>query len=189
MSNMDVQDRLLRAMGKREPVRVSRNIRKTGDVGGYVLAVGTEWVLVALLQDVALNGFVALRLNDVTGVKRGYAPKFYRRALELHGEWPPVALPGDIMLDGIRELVESAAGTYPLVTIHIEREDPGVCFIGAPVKFSRRRLHLLEVTAKAKWRASTSKWDLTAITRVDFDGRYERALLEVAGSPDGNGAS
>jgi hypothetical protein len=76
MSNMDVQDRLLRAMGKREPVRVSRNIRKTGDVGGYVLAVGTEWVLVALLQDVALNGFVALRLNDVTGVKRGYAPKF-----------------------------------------------------------------------------------------------------------------
>lgn len=186
---MDAQDRLLRAMGKREPVRVRRNIRKTGYVEGYVVAVGAEWVLVALLQDVAFNGFVALRLNDVTGAKRAHAPKFYRRALELHGEWPPAAPPGDIMLDGIRELVESAAGTHLLVTIHIEREDPEVCFIGAPVKFSRRWLHLLEVTPKAKWGAAPSKWDLTAITRVDFDGRYERALLEVAGPPDHGGAS
>jgi hypothetical protein len=176
---MNVEARLRRALNSREPVRVRRNIRGADVLDGYVQAVGAKWMLLAVLRDVTLDGFVALRLKDIAKAERCYAPKFWRRALELRGEWPPAAPMDEITLDGIRGLLEPAGEA--LVAVYIEREDPGVCFIGVPVKVTRRRLHLTEVTAKAKWRTDGSRWDLKSITRVDFGDRYMRALTAVAG--------
>jgi hypothetical protein len=174
----DVKDRLLRALDRTELVYVHRKIRKADVVDGYVLAVGAKWVLMATLGIGSLNGFTAVKLKDIVRVKRGRTAKFWRRLLELQGEWPPAVPEPEVALDGIHGLLESAP--LPLVTIHIEREDPEVCFIGVRVKVTRRWLRLAEVTPKAKWSEFT-KWELDSITKVDFGGGYERALFAVAG--------
>jgi hypothetical protein len=179
---MKVKTQLARAAEKLELVRLRRDIPDADEVEGYVLEVGAEWVLLARFDpEVFLNGFELVRRSDVVGAGKRHARQFFRRALELHGEWPPVRPEWEIPLDDVSSLLSAVAAHRPLLTIHTEADDPDVCFIGAPVKVGRRRLSLVEATPRAVWAAKPTKWPLEDITRIDFGGRYEQALYDVAG--------
>ena len=128
------------------------------------------------------NGYLALRLSDVSRVKRCGGPDdFVGRALAARGEWPPA--PVDVDLDSVAGLIKTAADVAPLVTLLVEEDDPNVCFIGRPVRFTDRSVRLLEITPKAKWAQRPTKWAFKDVTRVDFGGRYEDALAVVGGPP------
>lgn len=105
-------------------------------------------------------------------------------ALTLREMWPPAPPVTGVDLDTVDALLTSLMG-QPLVTIHPEHDDPDVCFIGAPVDLANGKLRLLEVTPRAVWTKRPTKHRLDDITRVDIGGRYEQALLGVAGSARG----
>lgn len=173
-----VVKRLARAQAETELVR----LRRAGDpIEGYITGIGPQWVQVALLDPgIYLDGHVVLRLDGIEQVeKREISSDFVQRALKLHGEWPPG--PAELELDGVRAVARSAAQLSSLITIHIELRDPDVCYIGVPVKYGRRYLHLLEVSPNAAWDERPTKWSWDDITRVDLGGCYERTLYEVAG--------
>jgi hypothetical protein len=185
---MKVEAQLARARDARELVRVRTDILGGDDVEGYVLDIGAEWVLLAKLDpEVFLNGFTAVRVSDVVSAGKKPSRQFFRRALELHGDWPPVAPTWEVPLDDVANLLAAVSENRPLVTIHVERDDPEVLFIGAPVKVGKRKLSLVEVSPRAVWDAQPTKWPLEDITRVEFGSRYEQALHDVAG-PLGKGA-
>jgi hypothetical protein len=164
-------------------LRLSRSIRGSDKVDGFVVGLGQAWVLVAVLDpNMYLNGFAALRLADVKRVERRGGPdSFAGKALAARGEWPPHG--ADVNLDDLAELIRSAAAVAPLVTLHIEAADPDVCFIGRPVGFTRRWVHLLQISPEAEWDVEPARWEFTEVTRVDFGGRYEEALSRVGGPP------
>ncbi|GAA4545934.1 hypothetical protein [Amycolatopsis samaneae] len=177
---MDIDGKLRKACAKRTLVHLHRDIDGADRIAGFVLAVGVEWILLARLDPgIFLDGYTFVRREDLRRVEKPASRHFVRRALELHGEWPPVA--PEHRLDGIVPVLESAAAAFPLLTVHVERADPEVCYIGTPVKIGRRALRLAEVTPSAEWTDEPSKWRFADITRVECGGRYERTLSEVAG--------
>jgi hypothetical protein len=180
-----VRGRLEIALKKKSLIRVSRTIRRSDKIEGFVVGIGQTWVLLADLDPrVHLNGYVALRVDDVLKVQRRGGPDtFVGRTLSARGEWPPVSV--DVDLDTVAALVRTAAEVAPLVTLHIEEEDPTVCFIGHPMRISRKAVHLLETNPQAEWRDHPTKWSLSDITRVDFGGGYEQALALIGGTPPG----
>jgi hypothetical protein len=139
-------------------------------------------------DSISLNGYVAVRLADVSRVIPDRSEAFVRRALELQGEWPPGPPPGDVDLATTRGLVDLFAALHPLVTVHAERQDPDICRIGVPYQVERGRLGLIEVTPQATWDAERpGVHRLRRITRLDTGQRYERALWSVAGTPAKHG--
>lgn len=164
-------------------LRISRTIRRSDKIDGFVVGVGQAWVLLAVLDpNIYLNGYTALRLGDVSKVKRRGGPvTFVGRALAARGEWPPVAV--DVDLDSVADLVRTGSNVAPLVTLHVEEDDPDVCYVGRPVRFTNRSVRLLEITPQAEWRDRPTKWSLADVTRVDFGGRYEEALALIGGAP------
>jgi hypothetical protein len=142
--------------------------------------VAKNWVL---LQDLDggmfLNGYSAIRLRDVKRVTEEEEDSFPARALRIRGE--ALHVPEDIDITSTRSLISSAATRFRLITVHNEMDDPSVCFIGWPMRVSDKSLRLQEVTPEAEWDGEVSKWPLSDITRVDFGGRYEDALLTVGG--------
>src|SRR3954471_5735753 len=66
-----VLDKLASATEDRALVCLSRSIRRGDTLDGFVVGIGKEWVLLANLDpNIYLNGFVAIRICDVSKVKR-----------------------------------------------------------------------------------------------------------------------
>jgi hypothetical protein len=175
--------KLQAAREDRSLVRVERRI-DPHPLQGYVVQVGGPWVVLAQLDDaITVDGFVAVRLADITRVRPAPNASFVRRALKLRGEWPPPRSPATLDLRRRRDLIRSIHAVSPVIAIFIERCDPEVCFIGVPTGFRGNKLLLTEITTRAKWWGEPTAWKLGRITRIDWGGRYEQALYDVAGPP------
>jgi hypothetical protein len=72
---------------------------------------------------------------------------------------------------------------FPLLTIHRERVDPDVCWIGKIEDIRQGQVSLLEINPDAKWDRKPTSYSLSEITTIEFGGEYERALHLVGGSP------
>ncbi len=180
-----VRERLHRAQSDDDLVRLGRG-DEFDALDGYVVGIGTDWVLLAVLDGaIVLDGYAALRLTDVRHVERRHTGDMVRKALALREQWPPTPPPAPLDLDNSRGLLMSLA-EQSAITVHIEHDDPAVCFVGAPASLGRRSLRLIELSTRAVWSSGPTKYRVDDITRVDFGGRYEQALLSVAGPmPDG----
>lgn len=181
---VEVGERLQRAKDELALVRIDRG-RDVDSVEGYVVGVGVRWLLLAFLDDaIVLDGHTALRLQDVRRVRFRTNGGMAQQALTLRGQWPP-ALPAEpIDLDDDRGLFTSLL-TQPFLNVQPENDNPDVCYIGAPEGLGDRSLRLLEITPRGVWGTRTTKYRVQDITRVEIGGRYEQALLSVAGTaPD-----
>ncbi|GAA3803842.1 hypothetical protein CSO01_02190 [Cellulomonas soli] len=177
-----MQRRLGEAAARQTLVRVVRGLRRAERLEGFVLGVGDTWVLLARLDPnfIELDGYVSVRLVDITKVEeRGGPDTFVGRALAARGQWPPT--PVEVDLDDTAELFRTSAELSPLVNLYIEAEDPDMCFVGKPVRYTKRKVHFLEVTPEAEWRDDgPSKWSLDEVTRLEFSSHYIDALALIA---------
>lgn len=173
--------------GSRDRVRGARvllSIEGADVLNGDVVQFGEKWVLSALLDSSLLDGFAAVRVVELSRVQPRSAETSQEALLRARGQWPPGGPGVELDLDATGGLIESAAAFESLVSLHIEREDPDVCFIGAPVDSRRHSVWLRGISPEATWDDTRSRWRYSQVTRVDLAGRYTYALLEVVGPPN-----
>ncbi len=146
---------------------------------GVVMKVGSGIVLLHLLDEgIRLDGYSIIRLTDITKVEVP-APRstFYHEALRIRGQ--RAQTPRAIVLSDLGAAITSAGRRFPLVTVHPERKDKGICWIGKPLVIARGVLVLSYIDPGAVWDGE-QRCRLRDITKVDFGGAYETALAEVA---------
>ena len=177
------QTQLATALRNKLLVRFAREF-EPGTVNGYVLDIGPQFFLLALVSDgLRLNGFQCFRLSDVRKLRAPdkYAP-FHEAVLKKRGERFPKKPP--VVVSSLDELLLSANRSFPLVTIHREKANPELCWIGRVVEVRSGRVTLLEIGPDARWDDQPKTYRLSEITRVDFGGDYEDALYLIGGAPD-----
>lgn len=180
--NSKKRSQLTEALRNRLLVRFTRPF-EPGTVNGYVLEIGPRFFLLALVSDgLRLNGYQCFRLSDVRQlcVPDKYAA-FHEAALRKRGQRFPKK--PSVSVSSLAELLLTAARAFPLVTIHQEKVDPSVCWIGRVTDVRDGRVTLREIGPDARWDAHLETYRLSGITRVDFGGDYEDALYSVAGAP------
>lgn len=182
MSPEDIRKKLELAAEHQLLVRLERgDIDPEDFFTGYVSRLGSAFFVLSLVDDnIHINGFACLRYSDVTALAVP-APNehFIVRALTLRGEYPP--MPPPLNLTSPLELVRSACAAMPIVTVFTEEDDPEVCWIGQLRSWSDDLIVLDIVTPDGEWDVDPFQIDLPLITRVDFGGEYENALMLVAG--------
>lgn len=172
---------LLDAMRERRVIRLGRSV-EDAPATGYVVAVGPGLVLLAVVSDaVRLNGYECFRLSDVTFVETHPYGAFIEAALEARGQPLPGRPP--VSVDSIEDLVTTAGEAFPVVTVHLEKTDPDVCWIGKVLEVLDGHVALREIGPDAVWEPVPVAYPLQDITRVDFGGDYEAALYLVGGEP------
>lgn len=87
------------------------------------------------------------------------------------------------MLRGGAVESRSAGKRFPLVRLHTERNRKDVCSIGKFIEIAKKDVVLQDIDPSAKWDLETTARPIARITRIDFDGPYERALVLVGGKP------
>lgn len=176
-----MQRKLLEAMQDKRFVRVRRRFEES-PVRGYVMNVGPKFFLLCLVSDrLRFDGFECFRISDVRGLKHDPYAGFAEAALKLRDERKPRK--PKVSLHGKGELLLTAGQAFPLVTIHREKVDPGVCHIGKVIAVKANQVRLLLIGPDAQWSESPTDFSTRGITRVSFGGDYEDALHIVGGAP------
>jgi hypothetical protein len=179
------RSQLASALRDKVMVRFTRPFER-GSVNGYVVEIGPEFFVVALVTDgIRFNGFQCFRVSDVRQlqVPAKYAA-FAEAALKKRGERIPKK--PHVVVSSLSKVLLTANRLFPLITIHRERVDPDVCQIGRVVDLRNGRVSLLEIGPDAGWDDKPETYRLSEITRVDFGGDYEEALHLVGGLPKTN---
>ena len=171
--------KLKQMLRERRLVRFTRRFEES-PVRGYVLAIGPKFFLLALVSDrIWFDGFEYFRINDISNLKPDpYAP-FAEAALRKRRERRP-KMPR-VNVKDVAKLLFSASRAFPLVTIHCERVDPDVCWIGHMLRIENERVSLLEINPDGTWDKEPNEYRINEITRVNFGGDYEDALHLVGG--------
>ncbi|HEY2498502.1 MAG TPA: hypothetical protein VGK24_15685 [Candidatus Angelobacter sp.] len=180
MSN-SISSQLAEALHARRLIRFKRRFEDT-TIGGYVIGIGPRFFLLALVSDrIWFDGFECFRMADVKNLRQDPYKKFVEAALKKRSEKIPFKVRLD--LSNISKLLESASRIFPLLAIHRELIDPGVCWIGRVLRVDRESVWLLEIGPDAIWEEVPSEHRLKEITQVNFAGDYENALYLVGGEP------
>ncbi|BDX02429.1 MAG: hypothetical protein ACPGRG_03470 [Marinomonas sp.] len=143
---------------------------------GFVVDANEEMVLLQLVDDsVRLNGYQILFLEDISDFAHP-APfnDFQKKVLSLRGE---EVVDPEVELDDLAVLLIDISEEFGLVTLHREEIEPDSCEIGRVVRADAVTYELEEIGSDARWFDETFEYDLYDITRIEFGGAYEEALL------------
>ena len=124
-----------------------------------------------------VDGYSVIRNSDVRRW-RPLGPKtFMARALKLRGI--KAAFRDTIVLGDWRVVLETAGALFPLLTLQREKMNPHACHIGKVHLMTAKTVTLKTIDPDAKW-AERRQFRFADLTRVDFGGAYEEALMMVA---------
>lgn len=161
---------------------VVRLRRRAGEeIHGVIAGVGERWLLLHRTYDLDVDGLCAVRRRDLTRVTVDRTgDRIVERSLRHRGVFPePVVSVG---LDRTADVLTTMAA-LGVVTIHTERADHTVCWLGMPtdVDAERKRFTLAPLTPAATWDAEPMRFRFRDLTRVDVGTAYAARLLELAG--------
>lgn len=163
-------------------VRLHRRFEESY-VSGYVQGVGLEFFLMVVVSDrIWFDGFECFRVKDAESLEPAPHAAFQEAALAARAEVRPE--PPTTDLTDIESLLTSASAKFPLITIHTERADPDVCYIGRVLSVEGGIVWMLTIDPDAVWDTDPLAYKLNDITRVSFGGDYEGALSLVGGTPN-----
>ena len=174
--------RLLKALRKGRLIEIARDGMEPARITGFVTALGDAHVLLSPLdRGFEPDGYVALRLKDLTSARllepeRSAAA----RVVSTRGTKAPATPPVVLCEEG--GPCDSLARLGGVVTVYMDRRDPGFAYHGRIVGTGPQIVHLRRLDGAARWGETETlraKW----LTRIEFQGATQRALALVAGEP------
>ncbi len=174
---------LSKAIGKHRAkhlFEVKRRPKGTASVIGFVVGYSDSLILFHRLDrdTFTLNGFSAIRVEDVSAYRVfDKVAHWEKRAVDQIGL--EAILPPDVQTGSWYDMLRSVKDRFGLISVRREIAKPDVCYIGMFAKLTERLLTIDDLNADCEWTGEL-RLRLADVTRIDFDGGYERALITAA---------
>lgn len=146
---------------------------QSADCTGFPVLVGRELVLLARESDFALDGYVALRLDDITFVEQVDDMPFIRKLVTGERLYDNVKTPPLAGADSWLSLlgtVQSGFGGW--LTVESNDEDGSCFFMGVISRIDSNYLYIRQVDADGSRHQEETTVPLQDIVTVTFGGRY-----------------
>ncbi|HEY1170123.1 MAG TPA: hypothetical protein VGH19_02030 [Verrucomicrobiae bacterium] len=161
-------------------VEIRRHIKGTKSTCGFLVDFTPEIILFQSLDwdTFRLNGYSAVLDADIKDFRVFDRSTYWQHRAVKHYQLEPTPLP-TVSIASLSALLSTVAARFPLVTIHRERIDPNVCYIGQLAKLSRATFTLEDLNYHTEW-TGPRRIRFNDVTRLDFGGGYESALAATA---------
>lgn len=161
------------------PLRILRDVGGLRTEFGVVVGQSEGWVVLAELREGVLrDGYVAFQTSSI---KRARVFDPFIGFVRENNPWPPHSPVLTADLGNPEQLIRAAVKAAGVVSLYREDKHPEQLLIGVPVKWSRKRLWLFTIDEHGQWESFLDRFRLRDITRIGFDGVYERAVSSTAG--------
>jgi hypothetical protein len=165
---------------QRHMVQLNRSAVGMFNVFGFVMDATDELVLVHFFdsETFCLTGYDVLRQRDIGSYCFFDDPRYWRFRALRRLKIRPTA-PVGICLASIPELLASVAKRYPLLSVHHERCDRGLAYVGPIVSMGTRSFTIEDANYYGEW-TGPRRMRYDDVTRVCFDSGYLRASAMTA---------
>jgi hypothetical protein len=178
----EIQEALREAAAKKQVMALYRD--DTGECwSGVPVMVGPRLAVLCRERDFALDGYLAVDMERLTGVERYDDNDFVRRAMAGEGVYdgcrkPPIQGCGDWkqLLDGVIK----AFGGWCIA--QCEDEDGDLClYVGKAASLRDNGLTLRPVDADGRWHQETVPIPYEDLRTLSFGGNYLRVFKKYGG--------
>ena len=144
-------------------------------IAGFVVDFSDTLILLHRLNwdTFRLNGYTILRDSDIQQNRFFSRPTYWQAKAALKWNLRPKHVSVD--LSNWETAARDIASRYPVLTVHRDLQFPDECWIGVPMEITPKKLVLETLDVNAEW-SGPCEMRRADITRMDFDGGYERAL-------------
>ena len=150
------------------------------DVFGFVVGASDGLILIHSFNSevFCLDGYDAVRQSDIRGYCFFDDPRYWRfRALRRLKIRPTT--PASICLASVRELLESVAAFYPLLSVHRETPRRRTTYVGPVISMAERSFTVEDADYYGQW-TGPRRMSYSDVTRICFDGGYLNATAMIA---------
>ena len=160
--------------------QAERRPKKLGRISGFVVDFSESLVLLQRFDwdTFQLNGYSVIRLDEIASYRFFDKKKYWQFRAARKFKLKPKA-PVGISVSSLPTLLKSAAKKFPLLTIHRDKIDDKVCYIGKLTTMTDEAFVIEDLSCNAEWTGSR-KIKFKDVTLVDFGGGYENALAATA---------
>lgn len=130
--------------------------------------------------DGAHDGFVAVVVDFVTRISWESRDLRALRTLVDRAPLPPAP---DVDARSLVGVIRSFQARFGYLAVHAENDVPDAAFVGELLEIDDDALHLRSYGARSAMDRGELLLALDAVTRVEADGRYERALMKLYEPP------
>lgn len=165
---------------KREKIFVDIHRDGLGDIlFGQVIAYSDQFILLRKINDGGeYDGYSVVFNEDISRLQwDGTERKSIEKLVELKGE-KTGDMP-DIEVDDIKNVLTGIQEEYGYVSLYTEPKGPNACFVGQLVEIFHDSILLHEFGPKNSLDRSMLLIKSADISRIDFDGKYEKDLLRL----------
>lgn len=170
---------MLRRGRMKKIFEIDRAIKDVPTLRGFIVDFSEELLLLHQLDvdTFSLNGYTAVQIRDVKRYGEATRGNWYYKAASHFGVTP--AHPERIELDSLSALVRSVAQRHPLITLHPERKNPDICYVGHLSSIELKRFSIHDLNSNCLW-AGQRSLKFADISRIDFADRYSQGLWVAA---------
>jgi hypothetical protein len=163
-------DGLLKTQAK---VRVMRKFEDTNYRYGFVIGLSYDWLLLRQYHDFHLDGYVALRIQDISEVRSGRSEQHWEKMLTAEGLLDKT-VPEYISLHHITTLIKSLQERGQNIIIRCEElSNTGAEFcIGKVISVEDNHVSFACFDGAGIWEEQPYLIPLCSITLVEFESPY-----------------
>jgi len=171
---------ILRKHRMKHLFQVKRHPKSLCRISGFVVDISDSLILLQRCDwdTFRLNGYSVIRIDDIESYRCFDKKRWWQFRAVQHFKLKPKA-PAGVSVSSLPALLESAAKIFPLLTIHREKNNSEVCYIGKLTEVSRKTFTIEDLNCNAEWTGSR-QFKFADVTLVDFGGGYENALAVTA---------
>lgn len=154
-------------------VALYRDELPVNEYTGFVVTLGKKLVILHRDSDFTLDGYVALRVDDVTYTEQVDDNKFMKRVLEGERLYAGTQTPKLTTAESWNELLSGVQASFGgWLTAETYSEDGQCFFLGVISRLDSNFLYLCQVDALGNKRAEETTIALQDLVTVTFGGRY-----------------
>ena len=136
------------------------------------LGLSEDLVLLQGLDDFDLDGYLIIRLKDITSVEISKSQVFRLHILKEEGVLDQIKKPALSSLDHWKDVLEELSAIGNNIIVQCESLESTEFYIGAIIAIDKKSLYLLYFDAFGEWDEEPTEISLRDITSVQIDSRY-----------------
>jgi hypothetical protein len=155
-----------------QQVHIDRSRIDLNALHGYPLVLGQKLLLVQYLDDFQFDGYMIVRIKDITSVISGDSERFSEFILKEEGIFNEIKNPQITNCDTWEIVINELKAIGKNIIIECEDIDEGKFYIGKIIEVTKNAVSFLYFDGVGKWDDASTIIYFKDITSIKFEDRY-----------------